>query len=109
MRSRSALMKSSDALQPDVTVLPGMKQVLFIEVGFGADQHGQVYKNFCGKYETIELRALCMSAGYHKSGRESLSQCNRIQFDPFDYCDYSRGLLRYGITGYPCCSPWNVV
>jgi hypothetical protein len=25
-----------------VTVLPGLKQVLFIEVGFGADQHGQV-------------------------------------------------------------------
>ena len=38
----SVRMTTSHEMQPFVTVLPGMKQVLFIEVGFGADQHGQV-------------------------------------------------------------------
>ena len=37
-------MSELNAQPPDVTVLPGMKQVLFIEVGFGADQHGQVLR-----------------------------------------------------------------
>jgi hypothetical protein len=40
---KSLMCQSSSFNQPEslVTVLPGMKQVLFIEVGFGADQHGQ--------------------------------------------------------------------
>jgi hypothetical protein len=35
-------LKMTDIQQPAETVLPGMKRVLFIEMGFGADQHGQV-------------------------------------------------------------------
>ncbi len=37
---------NSDDAESYVTVLPGLKQVLFIEVGFGADQHGQVLAAF---------------------------------------------------------------
>ena len=39
---RMFTLRMADPQPPVETVLPGMKRVLFIEMGFGADQHGQV-------------------------------------------------------------------
>ena len=62
-------MAALDDVESYVTVLPGLKQVLFIEVGFGADQHGQVHPFFRVTSSEREEVIACVSKTFRMSPR----------------------------------------
>ena len=55
----------------EVVTRPGFEQVLFVEMGWGADQHGQNATKACVRAarNAIELAAASVSGAFRLSGR----------------------------------------
>ena len=55
----------------EVVTRPGFEQVLFVEMGWGADQHGQNATKACVRAarNAIELTAASVSGAFRLSGR----------------------------------------
>lgn len=65
-------------LQDDIGPSVGMEKVLFVEVGFGNDQHGQDPTKACVRYGTH------VSIADAAVLEESLTYCNLLDWTLFD-------------------------